>query len=185
MAPSDPDAFRVDLRPLRRQPGAAWHVARSGVAPAEWAVGTIGVPEGEPIDLDVDLEAVGEGVLATGRATFQLSGQCARCLAPIRRPGAATFQELFVYPGHSEDDEDASRVRADAVDLLPVVRDTIVLDLPLVPLCDDDCLGLCAECGANLNDEPSHAHGATPDARWAGLSGLVVSQSENVAGEPA
>jgi uncharacterized protein len=81
---------------------------------------------------------------------------------------------LYVCPGHPADDE-VSRMTAGAIDLEPAVRDALVLDLPLAPLCEDDCLGLCAVCGANLNGDPSHAHGPAMDVRWAGLSGWVAS----------
>jgi uncharacterized protein len=138
----------------------------------------IGLPPGQPVDLVGQVEAVGEGVLVSAQIDFVLSGQCARCLTEISRAGQATLQELFVYPGRAVDDADLPRVQGQTVDLEPLVRDAIVLDLPLAPLCRDDCRGLCARCGANLNDDPRHSHTDTVDARWAGLSQWVQSQSE-------
>ncbi len=59
-------------------------------------------------------------------------------------------------------------------DLEPVLRDAVVLSLPMQPVCREDCAGLCAECGANLNDDPDHHHDAV-DIRWAALQGLTGS----------
>ena len=53
-----------------------------------------------------------------------------------------------------------------------VLRDAVVLDLPLAPLCSEDCLGLCPDCGVRLAEDPSHAHD-TSDPRWAALTALL------------
>ena len=59
----------------------------------------------------------------------------------------------------------------DIIDLEPSIRDAVILDLPIHPLCDPDCPGLCPECGIKWSLLPEdHAH-ATPDIRWAGLDG--------------
>ena len=63
-------------------------------------------------------------------------------------------------------------LEGDLIDLEPVLRDAVVLALPLRPLCRDDCPGLCAECGARLADDPDHGH-ETVDPRWAALQGLM------------
>ncbi|MDR0417328.1 MAG: DUF177 domain-containing protein [Propionibacteriaceae bacterium] len=170
-------ALAVDGRDLPRGPGEAKPLRRTAAASDGLTVGLVGVAPGSLIELDALLEAVGEGVLASGRATAVVAGQCARCLSPIARPLTVAFQELFVYPGQAAGDAEVSRVGGRGIDLEPVVRDALLLDLPLAPLCGDDCLGLCAECGANLNDDPSHDHGLTVDDRWAGLAGWVASQA--------
>ncbi|MDR1807210.1 MAG: DUF177 domain-containing protein [Propionibacteriaceae bacterium] len=170
-------AFRLLVYKFSRQPGSTKHIDRDALAPEDWGQELIKLPRGGLIVLDLTLEAVGEGILVTGTADCTLEGQCARCLTPFERPTEVTFQELFVYEGHAADDEDVSRVVAEIIDLEPVVRDAIVLDLPLAPLCEENCAGLCAECGANLNEEPDHSHGEKADARWAGLSDWVPSQS--------
>jgi uncharacterized protein len=63
-------------------------------------------------------------------------------------------------------------VQDDLVDLEPVIRDALVLELPFQPLCSDDCPGLCPECGASLKEDPDHHHDASIDPRWAGLASL-------------
>ena len=117
-----------------------------------------------------------ESVLVTGSASAGLTGECVRCLEPLRDEVAAQFQELFVYDdGNDEDadeESDVSRLEGDLVDLEPVLRDAVVLALPFQPLCEEDCPGLCTECGARLADDPDHAHEAPIDPRWAGLAAL-------------
>lgn len=145
-------------------------------APENFGVEMVGVPEGAAIELDLRLEAVLEGVLVTGTATVPLEGECARCLDPIASTFEADFQELFVYPdtrsgGNADDDE--LRLEDDLLDLEPVLRDAVLLALPLSPLCQDDCPGLCAECGARLADVgPDHHHDVV-DPRWAALQDLA------------
>ena len=56
------------------------------------------------------------------------------------------------------------------IDLEPVLRDAAMLDLPFIPLCREDCAGLCPTCGVNLNDDPDHGHDEAIDPRWAGLT---------------
>ena len=83
-------------------------------------------------------------------------------------------QELYAYEGStteatSEEDE-VRRIEGDHLDLEPLARDTVVLALPLAPVCTEDCAGLCVDCGQRLDDLPAdHAHEVV-DARWAGLA---------------
>ena len=62
----------------------------------------------------------------------------------------------------------------DDLDLRAWARDALALALPAQIVCREDCLGLCADCGANLNADPGHAHEAAPDPRWAKLSELKL-----------
>lgn len=171
----DPRAPLVlDTRELGRRPGSQREVSRSVPAPPDLGIEVLSVPEGAPIELDLRLEAVMEGVLVTGTAQAELAGECARCLDPIEDDIVARFQELFVYDGSEADEEDegVSRLEGDLVDLEPLLRDAVVLALPFQPLCMEDCPGLCVECGANLKDDPDHTHEAPIDPRWAGLAAL-------------
>ena len=123
-----------------------------------------------------------EGVLVTGTATVALVGECARCLEAIDDDVTVDLQELFVYDdqrasdrdhGDDELEDETGRLEDDLLDLEPLLRDAVVLALPFQPLCEDDCPGLCTECGARLADDPDHAHEAPIDPRWAGLGSLT------------
>ncbi|HZC26845.1 MAG TPA: YceD family protein [Actinopolymorphaceae bacterium] len=154
-------------------------------APADLGVEMVGVPEGTDIELDLRLEAVMEGVLVSGTARAPLSGECARCLDPLTSSIEVELQELYVYSdtrsGESAED-DERRLEGDFINLEPVVRDAMVLALPLSPLCRDDCPGLCTECGVRLAAaEPDHHHDAV-DPRWAALQGMLDQRQEDQEG---
>jgi len=165
----------LDTRELGRRPGSQREVTLSVPAPADLGIDVLHVPEGAPVDIDLRLEAVMEGVLVTGTARAGLEGECARCLDPISETTEVTFQELYVYTEHQtphDEDDEVSRLQDDLIDLEPQLRDAVVLALPFQPLCEDDCPGLCIECGARLADDPDHTHDAPVDPRWAGLAAL-------------
>lgn len=164
-------------------------LTRTIEAPKDFGIqGVIGTPEGAPVEIELRLESVMEGVLVTGTARARVDGECVRCLEPLERELDADFQEMYSYPdaddrGRSkqaepaddaEDDEDMIPLEDGMFDLEPVLRDAVVLALPMQPVCREDCAGLCSECGINLNDNPGHHHDVA-DIRWAALQGLAGS----------
>ncbi len=173
----------LDTRELGRRPGVQREVSLSVPAPADLGIDVLRVAEGEPVEIDLRLEAVLEGVLVTGSAQADLSGECARCLEPISDRIEVRFQELYVYDDGdqelSEEDDEVSTLQGDLLDLEPLLRDAVVLALPFQPLCRDDCPGLCVECGARLADDPDHAHEAPIDPRWAALTSLQQDPEED------
>jgi uncharacterized protein len=153
---------------------------RTVPAPADLGNDVLGVPSGTDVELDLRLEAVMEGVLVTGSVRSRVTGECVRCLDPVEQVLDADFQELYVYPGVEVESEDAAetlRLDGDLLDLEQVLRDTVVLALPLLPLCRADCPGLCPTCGAHLAEDPTHDHAAA-DPRWAALQSLIERTSE-------
>ncbi len=167
----------LDTRELGRRPGTEKQVSLDAPAPADLGIEVLRVPEGRPVEFDLRLEAVVEGVLVTGTVSAELEGECARCLDGVSRDVHAEVCELFVYdddePAQRDEDDDTSRLQGDLLDLEPLLRDAVVLALPFQPLCRDDCPGLCAECGARLADDPGHAHAEPVDPRWAALQQLA------------
>jgi uncharacterized protein len=163
----------IDTHELGRGAGQARQLHRTAAAPADLGIDVIGVPQGSPIEFDLRLESVVEGVLVTGTAEAGLAGQCVRCLEDLTEDVVIDFQELYVYPGNepddAEDEDEVSRLEGELLDLEPVLRDAVVLDLPFQPLCRPECRGLCPECGADLNADPEHGHDAPIDPRWSGL----------------
>jgi uncharacterized protein len=118
------------------------------------------------------IESVVEGVLVTGTVEAAASFECARCLAETRAPTTVEVCELFVTAERRAADEDAYSVSGTEVELEPMLRDALALGLPLKPLCRDDCRGLCARCGQNLNGAQCGCVDDTVDPRWAALSTL-------------
>jgi len=162
----------LDTHELGRRAGAMKVVQTSVEAPADLGIAVIGVPPGSPVELDVRLESVVEGVLVTGIATVELRGECVRCLGEVSDSMEVDIQELFVYPESEAGEDETSRLEGDDLDLEPLLRDGVVLDLPFRPLCREDCEGLCVECGVDLNADPDHTHEASLDPRWEALRGL-------------
>ncbi|MGY1823693.1 YceD family protein [Geodermatophilus sp. SYSU D00079] len=179
----------MELRELGRRAGSLQELERTVPAPADWRVELIGVPEGAPVQLRLRLESVMEGVLVSGEVEVPVAGSCARCLEPIEDTLELDVQELFAYEGStteatSEEDE-VRRVEGEQLDLEPMVRDLVVLSLPLAPTCTEDCAGLCVDCGQRLDDLPAdHSHEVL-DPRWAGLAQRFgTSQPDRSASEP-
>src|SRR5215469_9017990 len=170
--------FVFDLRPLGRQPGSFRDETRTARVPVDLGSGLALVPAGAEVALDLRFEAVTEGVLVTGSAVAPLTGECARCLDPLSTTTEVSIQELYRYqPDPGEDEADEERfLDGDWLDLEPAFRDAVVLALPLSPLCQEDCPGLCAECGVHLAEAgPDHGHGGNVDPRWGPLRQLDVS----------
>ncbi len=143
-------------------------------APAGLRQDLVGVPEGAPLDLDLRLESATEGVLVTGTVTTAIAGECGRCLDPVTRDFVVEVVELFAYPNsataETTDEDEVDRIVDDLIDVEPVVRDAVVLGLPVTPLCQPDCAGLCPTCGQRLDDLPAgHTHEQL-DPRWAALT---------------
>ncbi len=175
--------FVVDIRELGRRPGSLLPVRRT-VGVQQW-VGqdVIGVQAGADLTLDLRMESVVEGVLVSGTVSGPVVGECSRCLDPIQDTVEVDVVELFAYPdsatSETTDEDEVSRLTGDTIDLEPMVRDGVVLGLPVAPLCRPDCAGLCVDCGQRWADlPPEHAH-STVDPRWAALAKYVTSDDSD------
>jgi uncharacterized protein len=105
----------------------------------------------EPIEVSGKVEATGEGLLVSIQVATTWRGDCVRCLAPASGELVTSARELYVE-GPTTDD--VYGFHGDVLDLSELVHDLLVLELPVLPLCRDDCRGLCARCGADLNEGP-------------------------------
>ena len=200
-------ALVFDMRTLSRQAGSARTQQLTVPAPADLQLELVRVPVGAEMRLDLRFEAVSEGVLVTGTATAPVTGECARCLIPLTDTVTASFTELYLYDERphgsrsgdkhdkrdknhrhgarewvdesAEPDDEELSLDGDLLDLEPVLRDAVVLALPMSPLCQEDCPGLCVECGARLADAgPAHRHQDAPDPRWAALNQFDDSETD-------
>jgi len=163
--------FLLSLHDLRRTPGSRGEFAFEAAFADTIVTGLTTWPAGRPVAVTGALESAGDGVLVTARAAVRLDAQCSRCLVPFAQDVVVDLTELYVYPEHAleYDDEDVSLIEAASVDLAGPVRDAVILEQPLIPLCRPDCRGLC-QCGADLNADPQHDHGGVHDARWSALA---------------
>ena len=127
----------------------------------------------DPIDARLRAESVVEGILVTGAVHGLARYSCARCLKEIVGDVDLEVCEMYVAPGHEgPPEEDSYKIDGLEMDLEPMLRDAVALALPLNPLCREDCAGLCARCGKDLNEGPCGCKEEEMDPRWAALSEL-------------
>lgn len=179
-----------DTRELGRRPGSMVEMQRTVAAPDDLGdIELIAIPPGQPIELELRLESVVEGVLVTGSAHATATGACVRCLDPITRHVGGHFQELFAYADRAahhhevateDDDDEVYELVGDLFDLEPVLRDAMVPAMPFQPVCRADCPGLCPQCGMHLADDPTHHHDQL-DPRWAALQSIATPPGNLVA----
>lgn len=180
---ADASPLVVSVTNLIHRPGTMETLTEVLPAPADLGNTLIGVEEGSDIDLDIRMESVVDGILVTGSVVVDVHGECSLCLDPIDYEMSANIQELFVFEkapaGGPEDEVDEQyAVEDDSIDLEPALRDAVILQLPFQPVCRDTCHGLCADCGARLEDDPGHHHEVL-DPRWSALQGLLGADTEN------
>jgi uncharacterized protein len=183
-----PDSFKLNTYELPRRAGEMKEYELDIVVKEKFGVDLISVPAGEVIEIDARLESVTEGVLLSADVYAVAQGECIRCLDPVEIVIERKIQELYNnergkkkrksstedLTSEDLDVADEFMMDGDILDLETPVRDAIVLSLPSNPVCNQDCLGLCPECGGKWADLPQdHAHEVI-DARWASLGGLTL-----------
>jgi uncharacterized protein len=160
--------FLVNVAALRQRPGTRRREERRGPIEGLGVTGSA-VPEGAEVIVETVLEAVPGAVIARGTVTAPWRGQCRRCLVETGGVLSIDVQEVF------EDDHDPEEtypITGDRIDLEPLGRDAVLLELPQIPLCRELCLGLCPTCGAELNLGACACPTETADPRWAALDAL-------------
>ncbi|MBU6330067.1 MAG: DUF177 domain-containing protein [Acidobacteria bacterium] len=167
----------IGIADLRRRPGSRRHVEREVVL-GGLGITTASVPEGAEIGVDLELETMLPGLVATGTITVPWVGECRRCLGAVRAETIVEIREIFdPHPVEGE----TYPLGEDLVDLEPMVRDAVLLALPLAPLCGPDCLGPApdmfptgpAEHSGEAGEGAGDGGGAPrPDPRWAALAEL-------------
>ena len=167
--------FVIRVKDIVRRPGEMREVEFEVPAPEKWGEGLVSVDAAAPIDLEVRLESVHEGILVSGTAAAEYSGVCGRCLADIAEGLEVEFQELFAYPGEEATDFE---VQDDHVDLETLVRDAIVLSLPFQPVCQPDCPGLDPATGERMTASTGSEQREPLDPRWAALKDYTTDHDE-------
>lgn len=173
--------MQLNVVDLVGRPGATRQVTER-VAVAEFGAASWGTGHEivrDPIDLDLHLDSVVDGILVRGNITFHIEFACARCLTPREGALTAAVTELFVDPSRDDVGEfDDGYELVDGLtglDLSTMARDALAGDLPMRVLCKDDCAGLCPICGADRNVKScGHAAVADADPRWSALADLKL-----------
>jgi uncharacterized protein len=161
-------AFVVPVADLLRRPGSVREEHREAVLDG-LAVSGSTVVEGAPVTVDAHLESVNEGIVVTGHVRAPWRGECRRCLRTVEADVDATLLEVFeAEPVEGE----TRRLEGTTIDLEPVAREAVLLELPQAPLCTEACRGLCDRCGVDRNEDPAHTHEDPGDPRWSALDAL-------------
>jgi uncharacterized protein len=165
--------LRLDIARLGRRPGSMFALHDTVDSPSRIGLDLMAIRRGDPMDLDLRVESVSEGVLVSGTVAAPTVGECVRCLTEVRSRVEVALTELFAYPGSTTEatteEDEVGHIVDDTIDLEQSIIDAVGLELPLSPVCQPDCPGLCPECGIPLASEPGHRHEGI-DPRWAKLA---------------
>jgi uncharacterized protein len=159
--------LRINAVELLRQPGAVRDVvldvdAASLDAAHERLVGDIHV--------ELRLTALNDGIDVDGTVSADWETVCRRCLVDVSGAAVGVVDELYQIEPL---DPDAYVIEDGQLDLAPLVRETVLLELDNERLCRDDCAGLCPVCGVDRNTTECSCDTAVRDERWAALEGFV------------
>ncbi|HUR76751.1 MAG TPA: DUF177 domain-containing protein [Acidimicrobiales bacterium] len=161
--------WQVPVADLLRHPGSKRDVEVTGDL-SDVAVTASRVPSGGLASFAGTVESLdGGAVRVRGRVRTTWEGECRRCLGDASGDLDVDVGELYEREPESED---IYPLTADRLDLEPLVRDAIYLELPQAPLCKADCRGLCPECGADRNTVDCGHAVDEMDPRWAALREL-------------
>jgi uncharacterized protein len=166
----------IDVRDLLGQPGTSREVHVRGTL-EDLGTELAGVPADRPLEADLLLESIVEGILVSGRVRATMQLRCARCLKDFESPLDVEVSELYV----TAPDPDGDQYPLDPEGSLEpeqMVRDTVGVELPFSPLHSPDCLGLCPVCGGDRNLGECPGDHPQTDTRWAGLD-AVLDQLKN------
>ncbi|MGW4351587.1 YceD family protein [Nocardia sp. NPDC004582] len=182
--------FVLDVRSLGRAPGSMRELHRTVTIAEKIGLDLVAIPAGAQVELDLTLQSVSEGVLVTGTVTAPIEGECSRCLDSFTDELELRLTELFAYPDsateQTTEEDEIPRLVDDFIDLEPVIIDSVGMELPLQPLCEPDCAGLCPECGVKMAIAGSgHGHEIL-DPRWAGLANFAAESTDaDTASDPS
>ncbi|HVE19998.1 MAG TPA: DUF177 domain-containing protein [Ilumatobacteraceae bacterium] len=168
------NSLLINAAELLRRPGSE---RRLTLEPTVAELGIVD-PKFDPsstVEVSLRLESLTDGIVVDGQLRAPWSDSCRRCLAPASGDVVCEVHELYQ---HVVVDPDAFEIVGDQIDLARMIRENILLDAPIAPLCRPDCAGLCPTCGIDLNTDSCDCISATIDPRWDALSQLKANLPE-------
>lgn len=175
----------IDLKPVREEPYSWREAARLDAASLEMD----SVRELSPIDVAGRISFVDPSFYFKARMRYVQTLACDRCLTSYEDPVDTTLELLIKVADGAQPDLDLEEgeeqelteedlgeltIREETLDTEPLLREHVVLQVPMKPLCRDDCAGLCPQCGADRNSESCDCRETTTDPRWAALEQLKI-----------
>jgi uncharacterized protein len=113
------------------------------------------------------------GLLVQAKLSAQVSAECARCLNDFSQPLEAEFTELYAFTPNSATESGLLLPETGIIDIGPIVREEMLLAIPISPICSPDCKGLCPVCGENLNETVCNHEDESFDPRLSVLKTLL------------
>ncbi|MGO1543997.1 MAG: YceD family protein [Gulosibacter sp.] len=161
--------YAVNVATIVNRPGTMRELELDVTVPERIGEGMIYFDRGAVLEIDLRLETLMDGILATADVSGTLTGNCSRCLQDLSQSWSGTVTELYSY----EPEESVEYViKQDLLDLEGPIRDAVVLELPFQPLCEPGCLGLDPDTGEKLT-EPLPEPEESTDPRWDKLRDLL------------
>ena len=158
----------VNVAELLRRPGSEKQVDTVLTAEELALPGPRIAPDAD-VGVSARLASMTDGIVVTARLSVPWHDTCRRCLAELDEAIDITVHELYQVLVTTED---AFPIIGEQIDLTLMVRESILLELPLAPLCRADCAGICPTCGENRNDHPCSCEAVVSDDRWSALDAL-------------
>ena len=136
----------------------------------DWSVELARTATAVPLIADLMLYAIPGGLMVQGEVTAPVAERCYRCTTETERTLTVPVRQLVAPAGEEEADY---TLCGDEVDTEPILRDEVLLAVPDLPMCREDCAGLCPACGADLNTGSCSGHDDEPVSPFAGLRDLL------------
>ncbi|WP_193128305.1 YceD family protein [Gulosibacter sediminis] len=173
--------YEVNVATIMHKPGSMRELELDVTVPERIGEGMIYFDKGAELEVDLRLETLADGILATADVRGTLTGNCSRCLKPLEEAWSGHVAEMF---GYQADEALEYALDGDVVNLEGPIRDAVVLELPFQPLCEPDCLGLDPQTGEKLTESLPEVEDAV-DPRWAQLEQLLQSGDTDATDEAA
>lgn len=202
MARIEDSPWAVSVAQVASRAGQSKPLDATFPAPSGIGDEIVGVDESADVQVVGSFDSIVDGLILSARISAPVHAECTRCLKPIQRNwdvnvtaffpyedktavkgGKASEEEVDIVAGEDESEDTYPLLEGGSwADLEALLRDTLVEELPLQPLCKPDCKGLCSQCGIDLNEQPDHHHDVT-DIRSAALEGLKARLEGTADGE--
>lgn len=166
--------YEVNVATIMHKPGSMRELELDVVVPERIGEGMLYFDKGAELEVDLRLETLVDGILATADVRGTLTGNCSRCLKPLEEDWSGHVAEMF---GYQADESLEYALDGDVINLEGPIRDAVVLDLPFQPLCEPGCLGLDPVTGEKLTEPLPEVEEAV-DPRWAQLEQLLQNDAE-------
>lgn len=138
----------------------------------------------QPVAVNGTVTNTGDGFLVQGEVVYTYHTNCNRCLESISGSGNVQIAEQFASYTPADSEEFAYHFQGDSIELTDCVREQVLLSLPMKYTCNDNCRGLCPQCGQNLNKKDCNCHNDNFNPQFSKLKSLLNQEGGGSNGKP-